>query len=280
MNIIACLKMVADPDIAVFDVVKDELTDLFPVMDPIGHQVLEAGLQLRETTGGQLTVVCLGHATADAMLQYTLHQGADAAIRLSAVRLTQTDTWARAQAIAKGLSATPYDLVLTGAASSDSRSGYMPAALAAHLEIPFSTHIIDVRRNESEGLTVVKKLPHGRRETYHLDLPAIVGCDPGINVPRYVAPFSRVYRQGAEKAVQTLTVELPPEETSSLTRTIRVAASKPRVKAGINITALSMADRMKMMRGESGTKKEVFAGSAKEAARKIIRQVQLDSIYK
>jgi hypothetical protein len=94
-----------------------------------------------------------------------------------------------------------------------------------------------------------------------------------------VAPFSRVYRIGEQKAVQTLTVELPPEGIA-LTRTISVTASKPRVKAGINITALSMADRMKMMRGELGTKKEVFTGSADEAARRIMSHAQLDSTPK
>ena len=94
-------------------------------------------------------------------------------------------------------------------------------------------------------------------------------------------PLLAVYTGKAQrKTVQTLTVELPPEGTISLTRTINVTASKPRVKAGINITALSMADRMKMMRGELGTKKEIFAGSAKEAARKIISHAQLDSTYK
>lgn len=272
--------MVADPDITAFDVVKNELTGLYPVMDPIGHQVLEAGLQLREANGGQLTAVCLGDATTEAILQYALHQGTDAAIRFSPDGLTDTDTWTRAQAIAKGLSETPYDLILTGAASADSGSSYMPAALAAHLTMPFATHIVDIRKNDSAGLTVIKKLPHGKRETYNLDLPAIIGCASGIHVPRYVAPFSRVYRKGEEKAVQTLTVDLPHEETLSLTRTISVAASKPRVKTGINITALSMADRMKMMRGELRTKKEIFTGSANEAARKILSHAQLDAIYK
>lgn len=276
MNIVACLKIVADPDIAAFDVVKNELTDLHPVMDPVGHAVLEAGLQLREAKGGRFTVVCLGDATAEAMLRYALHQGADAATRFSADGPAETDTWTHAQVIAEGLSAVPYDLILTGAASSDSGSGYLPAGLAACLEIPFSTHIVDIRKNESHGLTVVKKLPHGKRETYHLDLPAVIGCAPGIHVPRYVAPFSRVYRQGEEKTIQTLTVEVASEETVSLTRTIRVTPSKPRVKKGINITALSPADRLKMMRGELGTKKEVFVGSAEEAARKIMDHAQLE----
>jgi electron transfer flavoprotein alpha/beta subunit len=280
MNIVACLKTVADPDIAVFDVVKDELTDLYPVMDPVGYQVLEVGLQLRETKGGQLTAVCLGDATAEPILRYALHQGADAAIRFFSGGLPETDTWARARAIAKGLSDIPYDLILTGAASADSGSSYMPASLAAHLKIPFSTHTVDVRKDRSEGLTVVKKLPHGNRETYRLELPAIVGCAPGIHVPRYVAPFSRAYRRGEEKSVQTVTAEPAPEQAVSLTCIIRVTASKPRVKGGINITALSPADRLKMMRGESGTKKEIFTGSANEAARKIMDHAQLGSIYK
>jgi electron transfer flavoprotein beta subunit len=273
MNIVACLKTVADPDVARFDVVKEELADLHPVMDPVGFQVLEAGLQRREAQGGHLTAVCLGDATSEPILRYALHQGADAAIRLSANGLPDTDTWAKARAIALGLSATPFDLILIGAASADSGSSYMPAALAAHLTIPFATHILHMDMNASAGLTVIKKLPHGKRETYHLDLPAIVGCAPGIHVPRYVAPFSRVYRLGDEKEVQTLSVELPHQEAVPLTRTVRVTPSKPRVKKGVNITALSPMDRLKMMRGELGTKKEIFTGSAREAARKIMDEV-------
>ncbi len=278
MNIIACLKVIADPDIATFDVVEDKLTGLHPVMDPIGHHVLEAALRLREENGGRLTAVCLGDGTADAILRQALHQGADAAVRLSADGLAETDTWARAGAIAKGISATPFDLLLTGSASADSGNSYMPAALAAHLEIPFSTHIVDVRARDDKCLVVVKKLPHGKRETYHLDLPAIVACAHGINVPRYVAPFGRVHRLGEKKSIETVAVELTPDEKVPLTRTVSVTASKPRVKAGINITALSMQDRMKMMRGELGTKKEIFTGSAHDAARKILDHGKLDSI--
>jgi hypothetical protein len=70
--------------------------------------------------------------------------------------------------------------------------------------------------------------------------------------------------------VQTKAVCLLPEEAVPLTRSIKISASKPRVKVGIDITALSMADRLKMMRGELGTKKEMYTGSAKEAARKIL----------
>lgn len=277
MNIIACLKMVADPDIAVFDVMKNEITDLYPVMDPICNQVLEAGLQLREAHGGRLTTVCLGDEAADTLLKFTLHQGADAAIRFSCDKLIDADTWMRAQFIAKGLSAIPFDLVLTGAASADTGNGVMPAALAAQLSVPFTTQIVDIQKSKASGLTVVKKLLQGKRETYDLELPALVGCAQGINDPRYVAPFSRVYRQGEEKTVQTLSIDLPPEKTVSLTRTVNIKASKPRVKAGINISALSMADRLKMMRGELGTKKEIFTGPANDAARKIIDHAKLNT---
>ena len=130
MHMIACLKLVADPDIVTFDVVKNELTALYPVMDPIGYHVLEAGLQLREANGGRLTAVCLGDATAEAILHYALHQGADAAIRFSPGGPAETDTWARARAIAKGLSSTSYDLILTGAASAGGLRRTVPQAIA------------------------------------------------------------------------------------------------------------------------------------------------------
>lgn len=222
----------------------------------------------------------MGGSGAETILRYALHQGADAAIHFFSQEHTETDTWMCARTIARGLSKIPYDLILTGAVSSDTGNGYMPAALAAHLFIPCATQIVGIQKNGPGGLAVVKKLPQGKRETYALDLPAVVGCAPGINVPQYVAPFSRIYRQGEGKAIQTVAVDLSGEKAAPLTRTIKITASKPRVKAGINITALSMADRMKMMRGELGTKKEIFTGSANEGARKMINHAKLDQVEK
>jgi len=251
MNIVVCLKLVWDSEVTRFDVEKNELADLYPVMDPVGYQVLEAGLRLRKANGGKVTVVCLGTRAGEAILRHALYQGADAAIRLSGQIPDEADTWMRSRLIAKGLSTMPCDLILTGAASSDTGNCFMPAALAAHLLIPCATRIVDIKKNESDRCTVVKKLLQGKRETFAIDLPAVVGCAPGINV-------------------------LQKKETAPLTRTIKITASKPRVKAGINITALSMADRMKMMRGELGTKKEIFTGSANEGAHKIINYANLD----
>ncbi|MFH0729518.1 MAG: hypothetical protein V2B19_24660 [Pseudomonadota bacterium] len=276
MNIIVCLKMVADPDILTFDVAHNELVDLYPVLDPVGHHVLEEGLRLRETYAGRVTAVCFTDQKtadqADTILHGALHQGADDAIRITPQGPMDTeDAWLRACGIAKGVEPLSYDLILCGAASADSGNGFMAAALANLLSLPAVTHVVAVRTPPSGGLTVDKKLPQGNRETYHMELPVVLGCAAGINTPRYVAPFSRVYRQGEGKAIRLLTVEI---DDLPLTRTLSVVAAKPRVKAGIDITALSMADRLKMMRGELGPKKEIFTGSPAQAARKILTQTR------
>jgi hypothetical protein len=58
------------------------------------------------------------------------------------------------------------------------------------------------------------------------------------------------------------------------TSVVRYTQSKPRVKAGVNVTALSMADRMKMIRGELGSKKEVFMGAPDAGATKIMDELE------
>jgi electron transfer flavoprotein alpha/beta subunit len=279
MNIIVCLKIVADPDIATFDVARNELADLDPVLDPIGHHVLEEGLRLRETYGGQVTAICFTDGNtagpADAILRQALHQGADDAIRIAPDGPTDTpDTWLRACGIAKGIETLSHDLILCGTASADSGNCFMAAAVARRLSLPVATHIVSVRKTSACELIVDKKLPQGNRETYRMELPVVLGCAVGINTPRYVAPFSRVYRQGEGKVIRLLTVALDTDGAVPLTCTLNIVASKPRVKAGIDITALSMADRLKMMRGELGPQKEIFTGSPLEAARKILTQTR------
>ena len=275
MKIVACLREVLDPDILVFDPDQNQLAHCHSTMDPIGDQVLEAGLRLGRQSGGSVTAVCMAGPGAEQILSHALHQGADDALVLPCPQ--QTDTWARAGAMARGLARISWDLILTGAVSADAGNSFMPAALAAHLAVPFATHVIEVEKNGQDRLMAVKKLSQGKRETYALALPALVGCAPGMNTPRYVAPFSRVFQQGDTKRIRTMAMDPVPPGCQGLTRTIRIAPAKPRVKTGINISALSMADRMKMMRGELGTaKKEVFSGSPDEGARKIITHGKLD----
>lgn len=274
MKIIACLKVIADPDIVEFDLAANMLAKLHPVLDPVGYQVLEEALRLKEQHGGQVTVLSVAPRDKAGIIGSALLAGADRALRAWHDSLVQADAWMTAAALGGCLENLDFDLVLCGAGSGDSGSQVMALALADILRLPAVAGVIGLETDNHGGLTVHKKFSRGARETYRLKAPAVLGLEPGINRPRYVPLFSKTYRRGQLKQVEKIELKLGSLPQERRTSVVRYTQSKPRVKAGVNVTALSMADRMKMIRGELGSKKEVFSGAPDTGAMKIMNELE------
>ena len=274
MKIIACLKVIADPDIVEFDLASNMLAKLHPVLDPVGSQVLEEGLRLKEKHGGQVTVLSVAPRDKAGIIGASLLAGADRALRAWHDSLSRADAWMTAAALGECLEGLDFDLVLCGAGSGDSGSQVMALALADILLLPAVSGVIGLEADSQGGLTVHKKFSRGARETYRLVAPAVLGLEPGINRPRYVPLYSKTYRRGQQKQVERIELKLGGLPQARRTSVVRYTQSKPRVKTGVNVTALSMADRMKMIRGELGSKKEVFAGAPDTGAMKIMNELE------
>jgi electron transfer flavoprotein beta subunit len=274
MKIIVCLKLILDPDIVEFDIGKEELCYRYPVLDPIGYTALEEGLALRQRCGGEMIAVCVAPETGNEILRNALLYGADRAIRLWRDELKDADTWVVAQAIKQALEKTGFDLVFCGARSKDTGSGFMVSALAHDLSVASASGIVGIEVGEDNQLTVHKKLARGERETYLLKLPAVLGLEQGLNAPRYVAPYSRIYREGLQKEIEFQEAGFDSLKAQPLIKVMRYTQAHPRVKVGINISALTMQEKLKMMRGELGRKKEIFEGQPEEAAKKIYTRLK------
>ena len=272
MKIIACMKSIANPDTIDFDVANDELCHIQPIVYPIDCHVLEQGLLIREQYGGEVIALSVVPDKGEEILRNALLSGADRAVRLWHDDLKGADTVLYSQVIKEGIEKIGFDLILCGARSSDYGNELMVFALAQSLDIPSATRIIRLDMDKNKRLTVHKKLQKGRRETYCLELPAILGLEPGINEPRYVAPFSRVYQEGMHKQVEFL--EAGEVQENPLLSTLRYTQAKPRVKVGIDISGLSMEEKLNMMRGERSISKEIFEGSPDMSAKKILSQLE------
>ena len=274
MRTVVCLKLIADPGIIEFDVTTEELRNMRPVLDPIDRYALEEALALRQEWGGEVIAVSVAPEAGDEILRNALLYGADRAIRFWDDELEGADTWLVSQVIQKGLEQVGFDLILCGARSGDMGSGLMVSALAHHLNIGSATGIIALEVVDFTQIVAQKKLPKGNRETYALGLPAVLGVEEGINEPRYVAPFSRTYREGMRKRVEFMETHSGGPKGHRLIKRLGFVQAQPRVKVGIHISALSMQEQLKMMRGELGReKKEIFEGPPEEAAKKIIMRL-------
>jgi electron transfer flavoprotein beta subunit len=275
MRTVICLKTILDPEAIEFDIDREELWNKIRILDPIGDNLLEQGLAIREIHGGQLLALSVAPDSGTGILENALRYGVDRSIRIWHEDLKDADTWMVSQILAEELRKIEPDLIFCGTRSRDTGSCLMVSALAYHLNTPSSTGIIGLEIGSRNEIIAYKKLEKGKRETYSLNLPAVLGLEEGINEPRYVAPFSRIYCEGMNRKVEYHKPDLSSINPNQLTQNLRFVQPRPRVKTGIDVSKLSVQDRLKMMRGELGREeKERFEGSPEEAAKKIYQQLK------
>ncbi|MEN6317858.1 MAG: hypothetical protein ABFD82_03735 [Syntrophaceae bacterium] len=275
MKIVVCIKLIMDPDIVEYDVVSECLNDKSISLCHADSHVLEQGLLMKEKYGGEVVAVSVAPPKGDAILKESLFFGADRAVRIWDSAFHAVDTWQAAQAIAQWLKIERYDLVLCGSHSADLGSSFMAMALGYELDVPCVTNIIGLTMDDDRRIIADKKIEKGKRISYSTMLPAVAGLEDGINESRYVAPFSRTYSKGLKKSVEYCPAEyMRKGRTEPHVTVVRLVSSRPRVKVGLDIAKLSMQQKIKMMRGELGRKKEIFSGSPDESAKKIAERIK------
>jgi electron transfer flavoprotein beta subunit len=274
MKVVICLKQIPDPDIIEFDLTNEKMKSELLILNPADFHALEEGLRIKDKYGGQVIVVSVAPKRGDDVLRKALIYGADRAIRAWDVLLIDADTWMISLILKQVIEEIGFDLVLCGNRSKSTSSEFMGVALSERLNVPVVTGVVGLElQGEKEGLAH-KKLERGRRETYSFQLPAILTVDEGINEPRYVALFSRTYNEGICKKIEVIEPELGDFDLFPLIKLFHIGQPKPRTKVGKKVSGLSVSDLMKVLRGETGSKKELFSGSAMEGAQKIAAKLK------
>jgi len=187
LNIVVCVKHIPDPNIPPeMDGKYLKREGVQGVLDPGDEVGVEAGLQLKEAHGGEVTLLSMGPAAAMEAIRRGLSMGADKGVLVSDDALKGADALvtARVLAAAIGKGEAP-DLVIAGVESTDGYTGTMPATLAEFLGLPQVTFAktIDV----SDGTLRVNRQTS---EGYHVvdcPLPALLTVTAGVNEPRYAS---------------------------------------------------------------------------------------------
>lgn len=164
---------------------------------------VEAALVLREALGGEVVVVTVGDADADAALRRCLAMGVDRAIRVDA---DPQDPFSTARALQGALSPENADLVLTGAQSSDSVQGATGVVAAELLGLPSVAVVNRVDWDGSGPATVRRELESGLVEIVEVDTPALLTIQTGINQPRYAN--LRAIKQAERSEITVVDVDL------------------------------------------------------------------------
>lgn len=187
MNIAVCVKHIPDPNVPPeMDGKYLKREGVQGVLDPGDEFGVEAALQLKESQGGEVTLVSMGPAPAQEAIRRGLSMGADKGVLVTDDALKGSDALVTAKVLAAAIKkAGEFDLVIAGVESTDGYTGTMPASLAEFLGLPQVTFAKTI--DAADGTLKVNRQT---AEGYHVvecPLPALLTVTAGVNEPRYAS---------------------------------------------------------------------------------------------
>jgi electron transfer flavoprotein beta subunit len=185
MNIIVCIKQVPAKDAPLtIDGSWIKESDIGFEMNEPDSYALEEALRLKEKHGGEVIVLSLGPERVKQTIKEALAKGADRAIHISDDHFAQLDPLGTAKVLSAAIAKEKVDLVLTGLQSDDHGFGQTGVLLAALLNLPHATLIMQIDVQD-EKMKLKRELEAGWFQWIECPLPAVLSIQSGINKVRY-----------------------------------------------------------------------------------------------
>ncbi|MDQ3877937.1 MAG: electron transfer flavoprotein subunit beta/FixA family protein [Actinomycetota bacterium] len=186
MNIAVCVKHIPDPNLpGEMDGDRLKRSGVQGVLDPGDEFGVEAGLQLKEASDGEVTLVSMGPAEAQEAVKRGLSMGADKGVLVTDDQLKGADALVTARVLAAAIQRGNFDLVIAGVESTDGYTGTMASTLAEFLDLPQVTFAKSIEAT-ADSIKVNRQTADG----YHViecALPALITVTAGVNEPRYAS---------------------------------------------------------------------------------------------
>jgi electron transfer flavoprotein beta subunit len=201
MNVLVCVKQIPDPNVpGKLDPQTKRLVreGVDAVLDPGDEHGVEAGLQIVEKDGGEVTIISMGPPRAMEAIRRALAMGAHRGILITDPGLENSDALSTARAIAVAIKGQSYDLIICGTESTDGSSGAVPAQLAELLGFPLLSFA--KKLEVTKGKVQIDRQTDDGYDVVEAPLPAVVTVTGGINEARY--PALRGIMQAKNKEVK------------------------------------------------------------------------------
>ena len=177
LSILVCVKQVPDVDQMKMDPETGTLvrTGVPAILNPLDANALSAAMAVKETWGGEITLITMGPPNAEAVLRECLAVGADKAILVTDRAFGNADTLATSYSIASAAKLHgSYDLIFCGKETLDGATGQMGAQLAERFDaaqVTSASLIKDV--DESNGTVTVERELETGIETLEVTMPCL-----------------------------------------------------------------------------------------------------------
>ncbi|MDF1506942.1 electron transfer flavoprotein subunit beta/FixA family protein [Robertmurraya sp. DFI.2.37] len=192
------------------------------IINPYDEYAIEEAIQIRDSKGGEVTVVTVGNEEAEKQLRTALAMGADKAVLINIEDdLEDSDQYTTAKILAEYLSDKEPDLIIGGNVAIDGGSGQVGPRVAELLQIPYVTTITKLEIDGSE-VTIVRDV-EGDSEVIQTSLPLLVTAQQGLNEPRY--PSLPGIMKAKKKPLDELELDdldLEEDDVEAKTKTIEI----------------------------------------------------------
>jgi electron transfer flavoprotein beta subunit len=153
------------------------------VMSPYDEHAVEQAIRLKESEGGEVTVVSLGPAETKDIVRSALSMGADSGLLVTGDGVNGLTNKGVGVALAAAVATLAPDLVLAGKQAVDDDGAQVGERVAELLGLP---HVSVITRFEIQGgVVTVDREIEGGQYTYEVTLPAVFTTQKGLNTPRY-----------------------------------------------------------------------------------------------
>lgn len=234
MKVVVCVKQIPDPntpgqlDPGTHYLKRDGVE---AVLDPGDEFGVEAGLQLVEKHGGDVTVVSMGPDRGLDAVRKALAMGAAKGVLVTDDQLRGSDALTTARVLAAVIAREGFDLVIAATESTDGYTGVVPQAIAELLDVPAVTFATSLEFDGS--LLHVRRQTEAGHDLIEAPLPAVVSVTAGVNEPRY--PSLKGIMGAKTKPMDRLSLvdlDLPGAGAASAGETIVAVAAAPQRAAG------------------------------------------------
>ena len=244
MKLLVCIKQVPDME-SKFKIDADgvwyDQNDLVWRMNEYDEYGVEQAVQLREQTGADLTVLCIGPNQVKETIKKALAMGCDRGVHIADDMSCLKDPFEIAAMIAEFAKDKEFNLIFTGMQSQDRGSGQVGVMVAELLAIPAITTVVDFAF-ANETINVKRELEGGVRAEVESSLPILVTCQLGLNTPRYPT-LPNIMKAKKKELLTIAATEL--DKVSSLQKTVKIAFPE-KVSGGLMLEGevADIADRL------------------------------------
>jgi electron transfer flavoprotein beta subunit len=183
---------------------------------------LVRALEIKETSGADVTIITVGTATDEAIMRKALAIGADEAVRIDAEPM---DAFVVASEIANYAKTQGFDLVLTGKETINFNGAQLGGMIAEGLNTPYIS--IASKLDVNGAVLTLEREITGGVEVVEVSLPVVVSCAKGMAEQRI--PNMRGIMAARTKPLQVLA----PTVTETLTSYVTFAS--PQAKSSVKL---------------------------------------------